>query len=475
MDNTSSQLFNEFRQSIHSSLSYWSYASFELIESLSSYGHMSKKVTGLSLSPCFQRQYSAITKVIHHFDLGKRFQSQGHRFDEWEGVYYQSVASLMPARFYDRYYVLGSDVTPAEKVFSDCHSDRQFVYQPSKGKHQRPIAIGHKSSCLAIFSNEKRWLIPLSMRRVGSKQSENEVGLEQLRAVLKDANLGLSNTPCIHLGDSTYSNVAYLYHSSQITNLITLSRLRGNRTLYLQPERVPGKKGTPRKYGDPFNLKKPETWPEPHAQLKWEIEQIKGNRQFVEAIEFREVIMRRKYKLPMNEIPLRVIGFQIVDQQGKPRLDRRLWVVIAGKQRNELSIEQIFTLYRKRFDLEHFFRFCKQKLLLNDFQSPRVDHLENWWQIVSIAWTLLFAARNLAQVMPNPWERYLPIFNPDPQKKKISPPPASVQRDYYRIIQAFEPITPPPKLVKKAKGRQKGHKQIPRKHFQPIKKKKKIA
>lgn len=476
MEKKASELFNAFRHSLHSSLRYWSYASFELIESLASFGHMSKKVTALSLSPCFQRQYPAITKVIHHFDSGKRFKTQGHRFKEWEASYHQSVSSIMPSRFYGRYMLLGSDVTPAEKVFSDCHSDRQFVYKPSKGKHQRPIAIGHKSSCLAVFSDEKRWLIPLSMRRVGSKQSENKVGLEQLRAVLKDPHLGLKNTPCIHLGDSTYSNVPYLYHSSQIPNLITISRLRGNRTLYTQPERVPGKKGTPRKYGAPFNLSKPETWPEPHAKLKWEIEPIKGNRQFIEAVEFREVIMRRKFKLPINKIPLRVIGFQIVDQAGKPKLDRRLWVVIAGKQRNELTIKQVFDLYRKRFDLEHFFRFSKQKMLFNQFQSPRVDHLENWWQIVCSAWTLLFAARNLAQAIPNPWERYLPTFKTDPQKEKNTqntPSPASVQRDYFRIIQAFEPITSPPKRVKKAKGRQEGQKQTPRMRFQPIKKKKK--
>lgn len=475
MEKTSSELFNDFRHSIHSSLNYWSYASFELIESVAGYGHLSRKVTGLSLSPCFQRQYSAITKVIHHFDLGKRIETHGHRFEAWEASYHQSVSSIMPPRFYGRYALLGSDVTPAEKTFSDCHFDRQYVYQPSKGKHQRPIAIGHKSSCLAVLSPEKRWLIPLTIRRVGSKQSENEVGLEQLSAVWEDPHLGLKDTPCIHLGDSTYSNVPYLYHSSQIPNLITISRLRGNRTLYTLPEKVPGKKGTPRKYGESFNLGKPETWPQAHAQDKWEIEPIKGNRQVVQAIEFREVIMRRKFKLPINEVPLRVIGFQIVDQAGNPRMDRMLWIVIAGKERNELSIEQVFDLYRERFDLEHFFRFCKQKLLFNQLQSPETNHIENWWQIVCAASTLLFAARNLAQALPNPWERYLPIFNPDPQKKATPADPASVQRDYFRIIQAFEPITPPPKVVKKAKGRQKGQKQPRRKRFPPIKKKKKAA
>ncbi len=54
----------QFRQDLHSQFDYWSYASFELCEALANDGGHASSVTALSLSPLFQRQYPAITKVI---------------------------------------------------------------------------------------------------------------------------------------------------------------------------------------------------------------------------------------------------------------------------------------------------------------------------------------------------------------------------------------------------------------------------
>ena len=468
--------FQAFRESLHSKLTYWSYATFELIESLASYGSEVRQATGLSLSPCFQRQYPAITKVIGAFAQGSRSDDTGYTFAHWEAAYRASIAELMPAPFFDRYHVFGTDVTSIEKVYSSCHADRQFVYQASKGKHQRPIVIGHKNSCLAAFSPDPRWLIPLSMRRVGSKEKENQVGFEQLEAVLNDPSLNLGDRTCIHLGDTTYSRIPFLYQGYQHDSLVVISRLHGNRTLYQLPEPVKGprKPGCPRKYGASFNLKKPETWPEPHAQAKWEIQPQKGQKQFIEAIEFRDVLVRGKRKMDMSKIPLRVIGFRLLDEQGNQKLERMLWVVMCGKKRDEPTLKQCWVMVRKRFDLEHFFRFAKQKLLLNKFQSPSVAHMENWWQIVCCAYALLYAARTLAKNCPYPWQKYLEIYQAPAEQQAVKVP-AMVQKDYYRIIQLLEPITQPPRKVKKSKGRKKGQKLPPRVRYKPVKKSKNVA
>ena len=55
--------------------------------------------------------------------------------------------------------------------------------------------------------------------------------------------------------------------------------------------------------------------------------------------------------------------------------------MVTGLRRQELSLADIADSYFRRFDIEHFFRFSKQKLLLGSFQTPDVRHEENWWWI----------------------------------------------------------------------------------------------
>ena len=60
---------------------------------------------------------------------------------------------------------------------------------------------------------------------------------------------------------------------------------------------------------------------------------------------------------------------------------------MVGKQRQKLKLLDIYVAYHQRYDLEHYFRFGKQKLLMTAFQTPEVEREENWWQIVQLAYT----------------------------------------------------------------------------------------
>lgn len=128
--------------------------------------------------------------------------------------------------------------------------------------------------------------------------------------------------------------------------------------------------------------------------------------------------------------------------------------MVSGKKRLELSLQNIFDAYRQRFDIEHFFRFGKNKLLMDKSQTPDVEHEEAWWQINMIAYVQLYLARDLAKNAPKPWEKYLETFKSS--SSKISP--TQVQKDFGRIIQTFGTPALPPKRLKNAPGRQKGKK-----------------
>ena len=117
----------------------------------------------------------------------------------------------------------------------------------------------------------------------------------------------------------------------------------------------------------------------------------------------------------------------------------------------------MYESYRQRYDIEHFFRFGKQKLLMASFQTPDVNHEEKWWKIVQLAYTQLYLSREICQLIPNPWERYLPKFKqPVDEGMAAIVSPSLAQRYFPKIL---EQIGTPAKDVRKVKpgtGREEG-------------------
>jgi hypothetical protein len=74
------------------------------------------------------------------------------------------------------------------------------------------------------------------------------------------------------------------------------------------------------------------------------------------------------------------------------------------------------------------FRFGKQRLLMTEFQTPDIEHEENWIRLVMLSYVQLWAAKDLASHLPRPWERYL-----KPHNDKVVTP-SVVQRDFQTII-----------------------------------------
>jgi hypothetical protein len=62
-----------------------------------------------------------------------------------------------------------------------------------------------------------------------------------------------------------------------------------------------------------------------------------------------------------------------------------MWLMVMGARRDEISSVQGYQSYRQRFDLEHTFRFQKQNLLLNGFETPVLNHEEQLIDLVNLA------------------------------------------------------------------------------------------
>jgi hypothetical protein len=174
--------------------------------------------------------------------------------------------------------------------------------------------------------------------------------------------------------------------------------------------------------------------------------------------------MRGGKGLPTHQCPFTLLRVVSVDEAGRT-LWRPMWLIVMGARREEISSVQAYQSYRQRFDLEHTFRFQKQNLLLNGFETPEVEHEEQWIDLVNLAYVQLWAAHLLAVVIARPWETNLKQSNPS---ARISP--SKVQQGWNSIISQLgtPAVSPKPRGI--SQGRQLGQSQTPRPRMPVIKK-----
>lgn len=442
----------QFREQLYQNFNNRADTLMELVDAICSNPH-ARSVVEYSLTPCFRRSYSTIFKAIAEMT-----------WDEKAIV--RLLATYLPQPQARPFRLLGVDVTSQPRPFAQTLADRGMVYQPNTVKGNKPITIGHQYSTVAVLPEAEAgvsssWVIPLLTRRVSTDEDQALVGAEQVDSLLQDSRLPFSRDLCVEVGDTGYSKPAYLHANRHHRHLVTIARARGTRTFYQQPVPTGSETGAghPTWYGDAFSLKETSTWSEPDELLTFTERSRRGKVHRIEIRAWRDLLMRGKNKpqrLPMHRHPFTLVRVVRYDEQGQWVYKRPLWLLVIGQRRQELSLSQIYQAYCQRFDLEHFFRFGKQKLLLTRFQTPEDVREESWWQLSHLAYAQLWLARHLAHTLPRPWERNLPSM------KACQMSPSLVHRDFGRIIRQIGTPAKPPKRRGISPGRHKGMKLPPR-------------
>lgn len=337
-----------------------------------------------------------------------------------------------------------------------------MVYQPTHVKGNKPVTVGHQYSSVALLPEAEAhlspsWLVPLTTQRVATTDDKEVVGATQIDALLKDPKLPFHQGLCVDVGDSRYSKPQYLHANRHHHHLVTLTRVRSNRTFYQQPSNDDKggvkRRGHPTWYGEPFKLQDPSTWHAPDEHTTLMQVSRRGHHYRVEIQAWHNLLMRGKQKpkpLPMHRHPFTLICITRHDEQDRQVGKQPLWLIVIGERRHELSVADTYHAYEQRYALEHFFRFGKQKLLLTAFQSPEADREETWWHLVHLAYAHLWMARHVALQLPRPWERNLPTL----RERRISP--TLVQRDFARIVRQLGTPAKAPKQRGNSPGRPKG-------------------
>lgn len=446
----------QFRQKLYESFPRRADALIDLVDALSS-NTTARSVVELSLSPLFRRGYGSVHDSIDNFFQATSIEvaSSGRRQREQRLI--RLIASQLRPPQEEKFWLFGVDVTPGPRPFARTLPDRTFVYQPNPIRGNKPVAIGHQYSALLAFPEKATpkappWVVPLSIRRVTSQESKATVGVEQVSALLTDDTLPFHDDLCVTVADSDYSRLPYLGPTVKHDNLVTIARVGSNRTFHRSLAMTEGNnpQGHPTWYGECFSLKDATTWGEPDEVAQTTFTTRRGQTYTVKLEAWHNLLMHGSRAFAMHQHPFTLIRAQVTDSEGRTVFQRPLWLIVIGSRRHRLSLLDAWRAYGRRYDLEHFFRFGKQRLLMASYQTPDVEHEENWWQIASLAYVQLWLAHPLAEALPRPWECYLP------RPKVGLASPSAVQRDFGRIIGRIGTPTVVPKRRGKSPGRKKG-------------------
>jgi hypothetical protein len=446
-----------------------------------------KSVVELSLNSVYNYQYSSAfyainnvfkyktevvcsaTKITERLDFDKKSQIVFKNF--------------LPPLWKNKYRLLNNDVTPIIRAYSPTLEDRQFVHVSNNViSGNKPISIGVNLSVIGLSAreNDVSWNLPLSMLKVPVDMKSSEFAAKQLEIIVNNEEL-FENDTFVCASDSAYCNIGFVHPTYKFENLINIVRIAGHRNVYHQFTGEPKQgRGRPTEYGEIFKLGDKSTHSEPNQTSEFEIVLKKKQRKCkVVAKQYNNMIIKGSQKHKMSDKPFNLISIEVFDSQtGEKIFDKTLWLTVWGEKRDELTLQEVYEAFRLRFDIEFFFRFGKQKLLLDKYQTPDSEHQQNWFEIVKHAYWLLYLSRHDGDDNLRKWEEYLSKNNnqdvKEPEKNAVKSP-TQTQRAMNGIISEFAKKYLIPKTRNNKSGRKKGDKQTPRTRFAVVKKGKKTS
>ena len=426
---------DDFRQQVYHSFGRSRDALFNLCDALAS-EPQARSLPELSLSPFFQRQWPSVYEAL-----------QDGRIDtaRLRRAFVQALLADAPA---EEPVWVGLDSSGMERLEADCSQDRGMIYLPNLPHASKPVSAGWQFSTLMLLPSEpSSWVGVLDQRRISSTETAIGVGIEQLRALLP-----LLSCRVIVLADRWYASGRFVQACREL-HCAGLIRLKCNRKLYrAAPPRKPGQRGAPAKHGPLFQGSRPET----HGPADAEWEGVDEQGQQVQISCWRGLHFR-----DAPEAPVCVIRVQRESARGSKRDPRQSWFIWTGAE--DISLEQVRPIYRRRFSHEHGYRLLKQDLLWTAAHLRTPEQVERWSWVVACACNLLLLCHHLGLAMLRPWES---------QHRPVTP--RQVRRVMPTILMQVGTPARAPKPRGKSPGWRTGRKRTPAPRFAVVKKPKPV-
>lgn len=332
----------------------------------------------LSLSPLFRRQWSSVYESLQ--------DSDPPRLKLMELYLEQIEQGHQP--------VLAGDHTAWSRLQAETLRERTYEHQANPMSGAKPITLGQGYSTIAwIPEKQGSWALPLLHERITSAETPIEKAATQLRQVCQK----LASRP-LSLWDAEYGCAPFLTKTADI-DCDKLIRLRSNRVLYGAPAAYSGT-GRPRKHGDKFKLNDATTWWKPDEALE------------VEDEKWGVLSLQVWHSLHLRQAASQVLSLIRVERlscTGTTPL-RPLWLIWVGLEPPALST--LWQQYLRRFAIDHWYRFAKQRLHWTLPQLATPESSQRWSDLMPLLTWQLWLARLEVQDSPLPWQKSSPNCSP---------------------------------------------------------------
>jgi hypothetical protein len=332
----------------------------------------------LSVSPVFRRQWPSIYSALSDGNPPRETLMR---------LYIEQIPQT-------ENIILAGDHTAWSRLDAVTLKDRTYEHQSQPMSGAKPVTVGQGYSTIAIIpETEGSWALPLLHERITSFENPIEKAAAQLRLVCPH----LPNRP-LSLWDAEYGCASFVKQTADIA-ADKLMRVRSNRLLYSAPPLDQGT-GRPRIHGDKFKLNDSTTWWTPDQIL--EVDDSKMGRLCIRL--WCNLHFQQSPKHSMN-----LIQIQRLDELGEAKT-KSLWLVWVGIEMAALL--QLWRLYFRRFAIDHWYRFAKQRLhwTLPNLSTP--EQCERWSDLLPLMTWQLWLARNLITDNPLPWQKPKPKLSP---------------------------------------------------------------
>lgn len=379
----------------------------------------------LSVAPVFRRQWSSLYEALQ--------DSNPPRW-EWMGLYIEQMPQ-------DERVVLAGDHTAWSRLQAKTLRERTYEHQATPISGAKPVTLGQGYSTIAWIPEEQgSWALPLLHERITSAESPISKAIVQLRQVCEQ----LQVRP-LSLWDAEYGCAPFLNGTADIA-CDKLIRLRSNRVLYGPPPDYSGI-GRPRQYGAKFKLNDATTWWSADAELQ--VEESRWGRLQVRmwsSMRLRRVANQALWLIQLQRLKDTAL------QPAKP-----LWLIWVGQEPPDL--ETVWQQYFRRFAIDHWYRFAKQRLHWTLPQLATPEQSERWSDLMPLLTWQLWLARCHVQDSPLPW-----------QKPSTNLSPGRTANSFASVLALIGTPAPPPKPRGKSPGWSPGRPRSPRIRYPTVKK-----
>jgi hypothetical protein len=410
----------QFRQRLYEQLGYAKDALFELMDAVLVSSSIVSFVS-LSQSPVFRRQWSSIYAALHD---GRVSANQ--------------LTPLLTAEVErGQQPLLAGDRTLWPRPEAPTLRERSFGREAGG-----EITLGHHYSTLAwIPEAQGSWALPLRHERISSF----ETPLARAAFQLKQVSRALEERP-LALYDREYGNGSFVKQTRGISADLLL-RLASNRCVWGTPGPYRGR-GAPRKHGAKLKFNDPDNWPSPMQTLH------------LTDAHYGQVKLMHWSGFHFKQTPqqaMEIVRVEVVEPVGQRRKFQVLWLAYVGEAMPELA--SIWQLYLRRFALEHWYRFAKQRLFWTQPQLSSTQASERWSALMPLLSWQLWLARAQCEDAPLPWQS---------AQDKLAP--GRVATAFASILVAIGTPAQAPKRRGKSPGRAFGTQLNPRPQYPTVKK-----